>query len=137
MHYSHASIVSAMPSAQVTRPATSAPDGNPYAHMQCLIDGLPVDLTSTKQETAAAFIRSRASVFSRSEFDIGRTRIIPHRIDTGGSKRHFEQLRRHPMAQLPPVDAHVDEMLKHDAIEPATSPWCSNVVMVRKSDGTM
>jgi len=41
------------------------------------------------------------------------------------------------MAQLPLIDAHVDEMLKHDVIEPAASPWCSNVVMVRKSDSTM
>jgi len=82
MHYSRASIVSATPSAQVTEPAASAPDRNPYAHIQCLIDGLPIDLTSTERETAAAFIRGRASVFSRSEFDIGRKRIIPHRIDT-------------------------------------------------------
>jgi len=28
-------------------------------------------------------------------------------------------------------------MLEHDVIEPAASPWCSNVVMVRKQDGTM
>jgi len=137
MHYSRASIVSATPSAQVTEPVASVPDGNPYAHIQCLIDGLPVDLTTTQRETAAAFIRSRASIFSRSEFDIGRTRIIPHCIDTGDSKPHFEQLRYHPTAQLPLNDLHVDKMLKHDVIEPAASPWCSNVVMVQKQDGTM
>jgi len=28
-------------------------------------------------------------------------------------------------------------MLEHDVIEPAASPWFSNVVMVRKQDGTM
>jgi len=26
-------------------------------------------------------------------------------------------------------------MLEHDIIEPAASPWCSNVVLVRKADG--
>jgi len=31
----------------------------------------------------------------------------------------------------------VQNMLEHDVIEPAASPWCSNVVMVRKQDGTM
>jgi len=28
-------------------------------------------------------------------------------------------------------------MLEHDVIEPVASRWCSNVVMVRKQDGTM
>jgi len=28
-------------------------------------------------------------------------------------------------------------MLRHDVIEPAASPWCSNVVMVKKKDGSM
>jgi len=28
-------------------------------------------------------------------------------------------------------------MLERDVIEPAASPWCSNVVMVRKQDSTM
>jgi len=137
MLYSCASIVSVTPSAQVTEPVASAPDGNPYVHVQCLIDDLPDDLTTTQSEMAAAFIQSRAHVFSRSEFDIGRTRIIPHRIDIGDSKPHFEQLRCHPTAQLPLIDEHVEEMLKHDVIEPAASPWCSNVVMVQKQDGTM
>jgi len=35
------------------------------------------------------------------------------------------------------INAHVEEMLKHDVIEPAASPWSSNVVMVKKKDGSM
>jgi len=42
-----------------------------------------------------------------------------------------------PKAQLPVIDEHVQNMLEHDVIEPAASFWCSNVVMVRKQDGTM
>jgi len=49
MHYSRASIVSVSPSAQAAAPTASAHDGNPYAHIQCLIDGLPPDLTSTNE----------------------------------------------------------------------------------------
>jgi len=41
------------------------------------------------------------------------------------------------MAQLLVIDEHVQHMLEHDVIERAASPWCSNVVMVRKQDGTM
>jgi len=50
---------------------------------------------------------------------------------------HFEQLRRHPTTQLPMIYEHVEHMLAHDVIEPAASPWSSNVVMVRKQDGSM
>jgi len=83
------------------------------------------------------FICSHVHVFSQSEYDIGRTSIIPHCTDTGDSSPHFEQLWRHPTTQLPVIDEHVQHMLEHDVIEPAASPWCSNVVMVRKQDGTM
>jgi len=110
---------------------------DPCSHIQCLIDGLPDDLTDEQRARAADFIRSRSNVFSRSEYDIGRTRIIPHRIDTGDNAPHFEQLRRHPTMQLPMIHEHVQHMLAHDVIEPAASPWSSNVVMVRKQDGSM
>jgi len=35
------------------------------------------------------------------------------------------------------IDEQVEDMLRHDIIEPAASPWCSSVVMVRKKDGAM
>jgi len=108
-----------------------------HDHLDSLLRSLPSDLTDEQRDRAEAFIRSRASVFSRSEYDIGRTSIIPHRIDTNQHAPHFEQLRRNPQAQLPVIDDHVQNMLEHDVIEPTASPWCSNVVMVHKQDGTM
>ena len=101
--------------------------------MRYLIDPLPTDLSHDQRRQAEEFIKSRAHVFSRSEFDIGRTDILFHRIDTGDSAPHYERLRRHPTCQLPTINKHVEQMLQHDVIE----PWSSNVVMVRKKDGTM
>ena len=106
-------------------------------HVQCLIDGLPKDLTPREHQMAVTFIRLRANSFSRADFDIGRTDIIKHRIDTGSNHPHYERLRRHPTSQLAVIDEQVEDMLRHDIIEPAASPWCSNVVMVRKKDGAM
>jgi len=117
---------------------TSAGDeGDDFQHVRCLIDRLPTDLSHDQQRRAEEFIMSRAHVFSRSEFDIGQTDILFHCIDTGDNRQHYERLRRHPTCQLPTIDEHVEQMLLHDVIEPAASPWCSNVVMVRKKDGTM
>jgi len=112
-------------------------DNDDYQHVQCLIERLPDDLTAEQRARAEEFIKSRSHVFSKSEFDIGRTDVLRHRIETGDHAPHFEQLRRHPTTQLPVIDRHVEEMLQHDVIEPAASPWCSNVVMVWKRDGTM
>jgi len=110
---------------------------DPYSHIQCLLNGLPDDLTAEQCTRATAFIQSRSNVFSRSEYDIGWMWIIPYHIDTGDNIPHFQQLRRHPTTQLPIIDERVEDMVAHDVIEPASSLWGSNVVMVRKQDGSM
>jgi len=81
--------------AMKTPPATDKPTADdPHSHIQCLIDGLPDDLTDEQRARATAFIRSRSNVFSRSEYDIGRTRIIPHRIDTRRILNNCDDIRR-------------------------------------------
>jgi len=117
--------------------SSTLPAGDAHDHINNLLHSLPSDLSDEQRDRAETFIRSCTNVFSRSEYDIGHTNIIPHHIDTGDHSPHFEQLRHHPTALLPVVDKHVRHMLEHDVIEPAASPWCSNVVMVRKQDGTM
>jgi len=51
-------------------------------HVQCLIDKLPTDLTVEQREQAIQFIFGNAGVFSKSEFDIGRTHFVEHSIET-------------------------------------------------------
>jgi len=119
------------------RRAMRVQKGEKQEHVQCLVDGLPRDLAPRECRMAEAFIRSRASSFSKADFDIGRTDIIKHRINTGTNHPHYERLHRHPTSQLAMIDEQVEDMLHHDIIEPAASPRCSNVVMVRKKDGAM
>ena len=97
-------------------------------HIESLLQHRPDDLTLDQKQCAETFVRSCTNVFSRSEFDIGQTNIIPHHINTGDASPHFEQLRRHPTTQLPVIDEHVQHMLEHDVIEPAirTSSWCAS-----------
>jgi len=102
--------------------SSPSPSGDQLEHISSLLSGLPSVLTPDQRERAETFIRGYANVFSTPEYDIGRTDIILHRIDTGDSSPHFEQLRHHPTAQLPVIDEHVQHMLDHDVIEPAASP---------------
>jgi len=68
---------------------------------------------------------------------MGLTNLIPHCIDTEGHKPFWQPLRSHPRVHEEFIDAQVDEMLRHDVIEPAASPWASNVVLAKKSDGSL
>ena len=76
------------------------------------------------------------NTFSESEYDLGLTDVVEHRIYTGSSEPVRQQLRRYPPAHVEVIKQHVDSMLEQGIIEPASSAWASNVVLVRKKDGT-
>jgi len=78
--------------------SSTLPAGEACDHIDGLLRSLPLDLSDEQRERAEAFIRSRVNVFSRSEYVIGHTNIIPYRIDTGDHSPHFKQLRHHPTA---------------------------------------
>jgi len=63
--------------------------------------------------------------------------MMPHRINTGSHSPVKQQLRRQPYAYLPEIECNVQELLAAKVIEPAQSPWSSNVCLVRKKDGSM
>ena len=75
-------------------------------------------------------------MFSRGTFDMGRTTLVEHSIDTGQNRPIRQALRRHPRAHLDEIDRQVDELQDSGFVEPAASPWASNVVLVRKKDGS-
>jgi len=103
----HTSTVSSVTADSKDPDSSTLPAGGASDHIEGLLRGLPLDLSDEQRDHAEALIHSHANVFSRSEYDIGRTNIIPHRIDTGDNSPHFKQLRRHPTAQLPFIDEHV------------------------------
>ena len=102
-----------------------------------LIDGLPDDLTDEQRTQAESLIRKHEPIFSRHEYDIGRTPWVEHRIDTGDHRPIRQPLRRHPFEHLEQIDRQVEEMARNGIVEPASSPWASNVVLVKKKDGTL
>jgi hypothetical protein len=109
------------------------PTTGELSHIQCIFDALPPELTQEERQQAVDFIQKNASLFSKSEFDIGRTNLVQHRIDTGDNRPFKQVLRRHPIAHLPTTDEHVKNMLANDIIEPAAS----NVVLIHKKDGSL
>lgn len=104
------------------------------------IEALVSGVDDATPETAVLELRKlllrHRNVFSESEYDLGLTDVVVHQIDTGAERAVRQQLRRFPPAHTVAISQHVDNMLRQGVIEPATSPWASNVVLVRKKDGT-
>jgi len=95
---------------------------------------------STPDDTRHALrelIAGYADVFSRSEYDLGLTNVVVHQIDTADARPVRQPLRRYPPAHVQAISEHVDTMLQQNVIEPACSPWASNIVLVRKRDGSL
>ena len=107
------------------------------SHLDEIVQAIGITLSSEQKEEAIQFLKNNHDIFSKSAYDLGRTGLVKHTIDTGNSRPVKQQLRRQPIAYLPIIDEHVEEMLRHDVIEPSTSPWASNVILVRKSDQTL
>ena len=103
------------------------------AHIQVVINNLPPELDLDQLTAAQKFIRDRAGLFSMSDYDIGRTNLVQHVIDTGVHRPFKQPLRHHPLSHLEIIDKHMSEMLQNDIIEPAASLWASNVVLMRKA----
>ena len=127
--------------AQENRPSIKLNDGvskSQYIpeYIQELVNGVN-DATpeSATLELQELLLRNR-HVFSESEQDLGLTDFVEHHIDTGSAKPVRQPLRRFPPAHVQAISDHVDNMLSQGIIEPASSPWASNVVLVRKKDGT-
>jgi hypothetical protein len=102
-----------------------------------VLDLLPSDLNELQRKQISDLLSKYEAAFSQHDYDIGRTHLVEHTIDTGNHRPMRQPLRRHPVAHLEIIDTQVDEMLKYGVIEPAASPWASNVVLDRKKDNSM
>jgi hypothetical protein len=90
---------------------------------------LPKELNPKQRQGAIDLLKEFSHVFSRHEYDLGRTQLIERRIDIGNARPVAEPLRHHARAHLGVIDEAVDNMLRADLIEPAASPWCANFLI--------
>ena len=68
---------------------------------------------------------------------LGRNGRCKHKINVQGHYPRKSQPRRYPLAQRDIVEAELQKMLDNDIIEPSSSPWASNVVLVKKKDNSV
>ena len=105
------------------------------AIIQELCSKLPTELDHEIRKKFEQMLIKYEKILSVSEFDLGYTDILTHKIDTGSNRPVREALRRHPQAYLDFIDSEVEKMLQAKVIEPARSEWASNVCLAKKKDG--
>jgi hypothetical protein len=107
-------------------------DEGEFAYLKPIIDVLPENLSDEQMRIAVDLILHNAGVFSKHEYDLGRTHLLYHTIDIVDRKPFAQPLRSLPRVYLDTIDQAVDYLLKIGVTEPASSPWASNIVVVAK-----
>lgn len=113
------------------RPSTGVPE-----HLRDLLTRTKQNVPGEYHESVAKLLEDFSDVFSTGPLDIGRTNYVQHSINTGDTRPFRQAHRRYPAQQREEIDRQVRDLLKQGLIEPTSSPWASNVVLVAKKDGS-
>jgi len=101
------------------------------------IDLENANLTTAQKEEVQSFLDRWQHIFSKDLTDLGKADIVEHEIHLSDDKPFKEAPRHIPPGLFNEVKEHLKEMLECGAIRHSNSPYSSNVVIVRKKDGTI
>ena len=94
-------------------------------------------LSKEQKEVAQGFLSQWQPIFSQGPTDLGHTDLVQHSINLEDDRPFKEPYRSIPPALIQEVREHLKEMLEIEAIRGSSSPYSSNVVIVRKKGGTI
>ncbi|VDI48844.1 Hypothetical predicted protein [Mytilus galloprovincialis] len=93
-------------------------------------------INEDQRQQLSRLLSQYQNVFSRTDDDIGRTDLVTHRINTGNAVPFRQRSRRMPLGKQEMEKSEVNRMLDKGIIEPSSSPWASNIVLVMKKNGS-
>ena len=74
--------------------------------------------------------------FAADGDDLGHTDLVKHHMDTGEDRPFKQKLRRFPLSQTDIIKETTYKLADKGIVRPSTSPYGSNVLLVKKKDGT-
>ena len=93
-------------------------------------------LTEEEGHAVVKLLHRHKDMFSLSEQDLSRTKLIKHHIDTGDARPIKQQPRCASPSKHVEIERQVEDLLQRDIIKKSNSPWSSPVVLlVTKKDG--
>ncbi|CAC5370236.1 unnamed protein product [Mytilus coruscus] len=105
-------------------------------HLTDLLQRSSTYLIEDQRQQLSRLLSQYQNVFSRTDDDIGRTDLVTHRINTGNAIPFRQRSRRMPLGKQEMEKSEVNRMLDKGIIEPSSSPWASNIVLVMKTNGS-
>ena len=94
-------------------------------------------INDLQKEQLVQFLSKWKGVFSAGITDLGDCDLVQHEIKLQNDEPFKEPYRRIPPALFEEVREHLQEMIEAGAIRPSHSAYSSNVVLVRKKDGSL
>ena len=94
------------------------------------------DLPPREKQTLYNFLAGYHHIFSLKEGERGETDLVQMEINTGDAPPKKQPTRRVPFTLRQEVARQLDQMQKQGVIQPSRSPWASQIVLVRKRDGS-
>ena len=82
-------------------------------------------------------LHKHSTAFAAWPSDLGRTCLIYHQIEIGDSGPVPQPMRRVPHKQIPMIKSEIDKLQKAGAVMLSTSPFASQTIIVKKTNGSM
>ena len=98
-----------------------------------------IDLSKVPIEHTAELrllLQKYSDIFAGSSYDIEKTSLIEHSIDTEGKGPIRHRSYRTPLKLQDELKRHINEMIKHGIIQESRSPWAAPVLLVKKANTT-
>ena len=95
------------------------------------------ELTGSQRKRVEELLRKNEDIFIKGKYEVGRTNVVKHTIDTGEEKLIKQRARRLSVKEKELEKEHIEEMLKKGIIRKSKSSWASSIVFVQKKEGEM
>ena len=93
---------------------------------------LKINTPNCHNKIVSQLVRQNIDLFAEKDTDLGKTKTLEIRIETGNHPPIKLKPYRTPFAKRQIVSKAIDEMLKANIIQPSKSPWCFPVVVTKK-----
>lgn len=105
-----------------------------------ILDQITVEtegLSEIEKKKIFDLLLTHEDIFSTGDTDIGHCTFVKHMINLTDETPFKQRHRRIPPAMIDEIRAHIEQLEASGIIRPSHSPFASNVVLVRKSDGKL
>jgi hypothetical protein len=104
-------------------------------HLKSLVEEVDKSLCESETDKIKNLLSEYRDSFMTPDGKLGQTDLITHKIDVGNARPIRQRTRIPPMHMQKQVDSEINKLLEQGIIEKSSSPWCSPLVAVPKSDG--